>query len=72
MERDNTLHSEMEIFDPLVPVTMDEGDIGECSNDRHDGLIGWHHKIALGRNNTQKWGRGLKHIHSATILCILV
>jgi len=62
----------MEIFDPLVAVTMDEGDIGERSNDRHDGPIGWQHEIALARNNTQKRGRGLKHIHSATVLGILV
>jgi hypothetical protein len=66
------LHSEMETFDPLMPVTMDEGDISERSNDRHDGPIGWHHEITLARNNTQKRGRGLKHVYTTTVLCVLV
>jgi hypothetical protein len=72
VKRDNALHSEMETFDPMMPVTMDEGDIGERSNDRHDGPSGWHHEIASARNNTQKRGWGLKHVHSATVLCVLV
>ena len=72
------LHSEMEEFDPPMLVTVNEGDIGERSNDGHNGPIGWHRELALGsivgevRNNTKKGGRGLKHVHSATILCVLV
>jgi len=38
----------MEMFDSLMPVTMDEGDIGEHSNDRHKESIGWHCGFALG------------------------
>jgi hypothetical protein len=78
VERDNVLHREMETFNSLMLVTMDEGDISEYSNNWHDGPIGWHRELVLGlivggvRNNTKKGGWRSKYVDSATILCVLV
>jgi hypothetical protein len=74
-KRDNVLHRKMEIFDSLMPITMDEGDIGEHSNNRHKGPIGWHCKLVLGsilRNDTKERSWRLKHVYSTTVLCVLV
>ena len=77
VKRNNLLYSEMETFNSMMPVTIDEGDIGERSNNRHNGPTGWHRELALSSifkgvgNNTNKRGWGLKHVPT-TILCVLV
>jgi hypothetical protein len=69
----------MEEFNSLMPVAMDEGDIGEHSNDWHNGPIGWHFElvpvdsIVRGlRNNTKEGRWRLKHVHTVNVLCVLV
>ena len=73
-KRDDMLHHNMETVGALMPVTTDEGDIGESADDGHKVVIGGH-QVAMSfvvRQNAQKRGCWLKHIHSTGVLRTLV
>lgn len=46
-KRDDMLDDKMEPFNALMPVSIDESDIGEGANNRHNGPRWWHGLLAM-------------------------